>query len=298
MPLNPHKILFVINPHAGDQSKVDWEENIREFFLNSEHTIYFYHLSSNDNENSVKEQIFKIKPERVIAVGGDGTVTMVAKTVMGTDVSMGILPGGSANGMARELDIPLNVNEALKLIQDGESRKTDMLKVNDEMSLHLSDVGMNAELVKYFSEGNRRGKLGYAKVLLKVLVRRRYLKVWVETENMIVQRKALVVILANASKYGFGAVINPGGDLHDGLFEVVNIKKLAFFQIMKTFLRPKRFNPKKIELFHATSIRIETSKKVHFQIDGEYVGKVKKITAKVLPARLNLVLPEDTTDSA
>src|SRR5690606_15930640 len=104
--------------------------------------------------------------------------------------------------------------------------------------LHLSDVGMNAELVKYFEEGNRRGKLGYAKVLLKVLIRRRYLQVYVETDNMIVQRKALVVILANASKYGFGAVINPGGDLRDGLFEVVIVRRLAVSELFKMWFRP------------------------------------------------------------
>ena len=292
MPLNTYKILFVINPHAGDQSKPDWEESIREYFLNSEHTIYFYHLGSNDNENSVKEQIFKIKPQRVIAVGGDGTVTMVAKTVMGTDVSMGILPAGSANGMARELEIPLNVHEALNLILDGEIRKTDMVKVNDEMSLHLSDVGMNAELVKYFSEGNRRGKLGYAKVLLKVLVRRRYLKVWVETENMIVQRKALVVILANASKYGFGAVINPGGDLHDGLFEVVIVRRLAISELLKMWFRPQPFNPKKIEILKAKSVKIEMRHKAHFQVDGEYLGKINKVNARILPGILHLILPK------
>lgn len=291
MPLTPRKILFVINPHAGDQSKLDWEENIREYFLNSEHTIYFYHLSSNDNENSVKEQIFKIKPQRVIAVGGDGTVTMVAKTVMGTDISMGILPGGSANGMAKELDIPLNVTEALKLIQHGEVRKTDMIKVNSEMCLHLSDVGMNAELIKYFSEGTRRGKLGYAKVLLKVLVKRRYLKVWVETNDMIVQRKALVVILANASKYGFGAVINPEGDLHDGLFEVVIVRRLAISELLKMWFRPQPFNPKKIEIIKAKSVKIEMRHKAHFQVDGEYLGKINKVNARILPGILNLILP-------
>lgn len=294
MPPVPLKLLFILNPLSGDQRKDNWEKNISDFFINSEHTISFYYLNSQDNESSIKKEISRIKPQRVIAVGGDGTVSLVAKTIMGTNVAMGILPAGSANGMAKELDIPVDVNEALKLIQYGEVKKTDMLKVNDEISLHLSDVGMNAELIKYFEEGNRRGKLGYAKVLLKVLVRRRYLQVYVETDNMIVQRKALVVILANASKYGFGAVINPGGDLRDGLFEVVIVRRLAVSELFKMWFRPQPFNPKKIEIVKAKSVEIEMKHKAHFQVDGEYLGKVNRVKANVLPGILNLILPDVT----
>ncbi|MBA2498384.1 MAG: diacylglycerol kinase family lipid kinase [Chitinophagaceae bacterium] len=294
MPLNSYKILFVINPFSGNQNKPDWEDEIRNYFLNSEHTIYFFHLSSQQNENSIKEEIFKIKPQRVIAVGGDGTVTTVAKSVMGTDIAMGILPAGSANGMARELEIPMDEHEAMELIIKGEIKKTDMVKVNDEMSLHLSDVGMNAELIKYFSEGNRRGKWGYARVLLKVLVKRSYLQVFVETEKMIVQRKALVVIIANASKYGFGAVINPDGNLHDGLFEVVVVRRLAVSELFKMWFRPQPFNRKKIEIYKAKSVKIEMKHKAHFQVDGEYLGKVDHVSARILPGILQLILPSVT----
>ena len=291
MPPLPLKLLFILNPLSGNQRTDDWERDIHDFFLNSEHTIYFYYLSSQDNESSLKKEISKINPQYVIAVGGDGTVSLVAKTIKGSNMAMGILPAGSANGMAKELDIPLDVHAALKILQYGEVRKTDMIKVNDEISLHLSDVGMNAELVKYFEEGNRRGKLGYAKVLLKVLIRRRYMQVYVETDNMIVQRKALVVILANASKYGFGAVINPGGNLHDGLFEVVIVRRLAVSELFKMWFRPQPFNPKKIEIVKAKSVEIEMKHKAHFQVDGEYLGKVNRVKANVLPGILNLILP-------
>jgi diacylglycerol kinase family enzyme len=124
------------------------------------------------------------------------------------------------------------------------------------------------------------------------------MKVVLQSKDKEIKRDAFMVILANASKYGTGAVINPQGDLYDGLFEVVIIRQLAFFQILKTFLNPKKFNPKKIEVFHARSVSIETSRKVHFQIDGEYVGKVKKISAKVLPSMLNLILPEEKEETA
>lgn len=293
MPPIAEPVLFVINPSAGDQENTDWETTIRNYFNGKNgHQLHFHNLDKDCDEDHLKEVIHKIKPAKVIAVGGDGTVTLVAKLVMGTEAAMGILPAGSANGMARELDIPIPATEALELLMNGKPQQTDLVKINDEICLHLSDVGMNAELIKYFEEGNQRGKWGYLKVLLKVLYRKRFLQVFIETDEMIVQRKALVVIFANASKYGFGAVINPLGNLHDGLFEVVIVRKLAISELFKMWFRPQPFNPKKIEILKAKSVKIEMKHKAHFQVDGEYLGKVNQVKARVLPGILNLILPK------
>jgi diacylglycerol kinase (ATP) len=287
------KLLFIINPISGGKSKTDYHQNIQQYFQQLPHTIHTFDLTGNNDAEAIKQQINKIKPDRIVAVGGDGTVTLVAKQIMETDLPMGIIPAGSANGMAKELAISTNVTDALDVIVNGTIKCCDVIEINNQICLHLADIGLNAQLIKYFDEGNIRGMLGYARLVLKVLWRKQNMQVVIESKDKEIKRDAFMIVLANASKYGTGAVINPHGDLYDGLFEVVIIKRLAFFQILKTFLRPKSFNPKKIELFHATAVTIETRKKVHFQIDGEYVGKVKKITAKVLPARLNLVLPPE-----
>lgn len=286
-------ILFVINPISGGKTKVDYHETIRDYFKPLPHTIHLFELSGKNDSDTLKQQINKIKPDRIVAVGGDGTVTLVAKQILVSSIAMAILPAGSANGMAKELNISTNINEALDIVVSGIIKCSDVIEINNQICLHLSDIGLNAQLIKYFDEGDLRGMLGYARLVLKVLWRKQNMQVVIQSKDKEIKRDAFMVVLANASKYGTGAVINPQGDLYDGLFEVVIIKRLAFFQILKTFLRPRSFNPKKIEVFHATSVAIETHKKVHFQIDGEYVGKVKKIIAKVLPAKLNLVLPNE-----
>ena len=102
-----------------------------------------------------------------------------------------------------------------------------------------------------------------------------------------------MVVLANASKYGFGAVINPHGNLYDGLFEVIIIRRLSIREFFKMWFRPEMFDPKKIEMFHARSLTIETTRSVHFQVDGEYLGKVKKIKADIIPGKLKVLLPVD-----
>ncbi|WP_207496713.1 diacylglycerol/lipid kinase family protein [Aridibaculum aurantiacum] len=297
MQEGPHKYLFVINPISGGREKGEFEPTIRAYFENLPHTIEFYNLTGKNDAQQLTAKLVKMQPHKVIAVGGDGTVSMVAKTLLSTGIQMGIIPAGSANGMARELNIPIALNDALKIVETGVIKKADVISINNQVCLHLSDIGLNARLIKYFEEGNTRGKLGYAKVAIKTLLRKTYMQLIIETQGKQLKRNAFMVVLANASKYGTGAVINPEGDLYDGLFEVVIIRKLPLSELFKMWFRPRPFNPENIEVIHAESVHIKTPKRVHFQVDGEYLGKVKSVSAEILPGQLHILLPPDPNDA-
>jgi YegS/Rv2252/BmrU family lipid kinase len=285
------KFLFVINPISGGKQKNDHEEAIKKYFEPLPHSIEFFLLNGKNDAQRLGQTLEQLKPHKVVAVGGDGTVSLVAKKVLSTDMQLGIIPAGSANGMARELEIPLTITDALEIVVENNVRKADVILVNKEVCLHLSDIGLNARLVKYFEEGNTRGKLGYAKMVAKVLWRKRNIRVIIQTKDKEIKRDAFMIVLANASKYGTGAVINPHGDLYDGLFEVVIMRKVAISELFKMWFRPQTFNPKKIEIIQAKSVRIDTDHGVHFQVDGEYLGKINHLDAKILPGELNILLP-------
>ena len=286
------KILFVINPISGSKSKIDWEPAIRKHFVDLFHSFDFFLLDGKDDATSLKYWIEKLQPDRVIAVGGDGTVSLVAEQLLGKNIAMGILPAGSANGMAKELNIPTDVDGALDIIINGEIKRSDVIKIDEkEICLHLSDLGVNAQLVKYFEQGNLRGKLGYALKVFKVLWRKKLMDVTIKTDTQEIEQKAFMVVIANASKYGTGALINPEGNLHDGVFEIVVFRKISFISILKMFLQFRRFNPKKVEIFQAKTATITTAKDVHFQVDGEYLGKTNKVKAEIIKGQLNLILP-------
>lgn len=288
----PCTLLFVINPVSGGKQKKDHEAAIQEYFQKLPHKIEFFLLNGKNDAEQLDECIMQVKPQKVVAVGGDGTVGMVAKKILGTDMQLGIIPAGSANGMARELNISQNIDEALITVEKGIVRKADAICINNEICIHLSDIGINARLIKYFEEGNRRGILGYAKVALKALVKKQNIRVIIQAKEKEIKRDAFMVVLANASKYGTGAVINPKGDLYDGLFEVVIIRQLGIATLLKAWFKPESFDPKKIEVIQAKSVHIETHRRVHFQVDGEYKGKVHMVDAEILPGQLNIVLPE------
>jgi len=286
------KILFVINPVSGGKEKNDWEASIRNFFKDKPHAIEFYLLTGNNDKVSVQHHIDTFKPDRVVAVGGDGTVKMLANLLKETTIPMGILPAGSANGMATELKVPSKVEDALEVITNGECKKLDLIKINEEeICFHLSDLGLNALLVKYFEGSKSRGMWGYGKAIFKVLWKKTLMHVTIKTEKAEIKRHAFMVVIANAQTYGTGAIINPNGKLDDGLFEIVVVRKLNLIELLKMLITHRPFHEKRIEVFQCTNVELQLKRKVYFQVDGEYLGKLSAVKARILPRILYVMLP-------
>ncbi|HTM91605.1 MAG TPA: diacylglycerol kinase family protein [Flavisolibacter sp.] len=286
------KILFVINPVSGGKEKHDWEASIRDFFKGKPYTIDFYLLTGKNDKISIQHYIERVKPDKVVAVGGDGTIKMLADILKETKISLGILPAGSANGMAKELKIPAIAEEALNIIIAGESKKLDLVRINEEhICFHLSDVGLNALLIKHFEGTKGRGMWGYGKVVLKALWKKTLMSVSIKTDTAEIKRRAFMVVIANAQTYGTGAIINPEGKLNDGVFEIVVVRKLHLFELLKMLITHKPFHQKRIEVFQTKNVELHLKRKAYFQVDGEYLGKTICVKARVLPQILNVILP-------
>jgi diacylglycerol kinase (ATP) len=284
------KLLFIINPSAGN-TRTDWGAVIHQYFSDTSHTIYLYNLPYPCHAGMVKDKIYEYHPDKVIAVGGDGTLKLVAESVRNMHVPVGVLPAGSANGMAKEFSIPMEPRKALDVILNGQIKKIDLISINNELCIHLSDIGFNAFVVKTFETFNKRGMWGYIKAAWKVLWRNPRMQVTIAADNKYIQRNAAMIVVANATKYGTGALINPEGELDDGLFEVIVIKRMALSELFKMMISKKPYDPKKIEMYKTSGVQVQSKHKVHFQIDGEYLGKIHTIHAEVLPGALEVIVP-------
>ncbi|SFH77568.1 diacylglycerol/lipid kinase family protein [Halpernia frigidisoli] len=289
------KILFIINPGSGSHS-INWSKEIETYFKNLDFTIELYLLEGDFKIEEIKEKIEIFDPQKVVAVGGDGTISLVAECLLNKDIAMGILPSGSANGMAKELGISEIPQEAINTVAKGVHKKIHVIMVNGNLCIHLSDVGFNAWIIKEFEADNTRGFFGYFKANLKVAWNVLFInpmaRMTMQIDGETVRRRAGMVVIANAREYGIGAVINPIGDIEDDLFEIVIIKKISVSEVFKMLISHKPFNPHKIEILQAQKLNIKLSRKMHFQVDGEYLGKVTEVEADIVKAAITLVLPK------
>ena len=286
------RLLFVINPVSGPGQK-NWQDIITTWFDGRTETIDFFTLQKDfDNKALLKKAIEKFNPDRIVAAGGDGTIKMVAEVLIGTKVPLAIIAAGSANGMAKELGLPLDHEKSLQLAVEGRPSPLDMIFINGEYCIHLSDIGLNATMLKYFEQSDKRGFLGYAKALLKMIGKRRFMRASIHVNNELVQRNVVMIVIANASKYGTGAVINPEGKTHDGLFELVIVRRLAFTELVKMWITQRPFDPKKIEIIQCKRMRLTVTNPYPFQVDGEYRGKQTLVDAVIEPSAIQVILPE------
>jgi len=287
-------LLFIVNPGSGNNA-TDWRKEIETYFKDKPATIELLDLPDTCELKTIRDLITERKPTKVIAVGGDGTVKLIAECLVNTLIPLGILPGGSANGMAKELNISDDPQTALETIMEGTTRRIHLIKINEELSIHLSDIGFNAFVVKKFEEENKRGMWGYVKAAWKVLRQHSKMQVEIEIDNELVTMKAAMVVIANATRYGNGVVINPAGSLFDDLFEVVIIKKISFRELFKMRFTQENFDHRKTTFNQTRVLRIESVRKAHFQVDGEYRGKVNKIKAEIISDALSVILPIEKT---
>ncbi len=286
------KLLFAVNPVSGGKNKDQEIEQIKTFCHHAQVEVDLLLLTGDDDAALLRDRIGQYRPDRLVAMGGDGTINLVAEVALEINLPLAILPAGSANGMALDLGLPDNFTDALALTAGGHEQAIDVLLVNGEICLHLSDIGLNAQLVRYYQQNNLRGLFGYARGLLRVMLNRRMLNVHIQTHNTTFRREAYMVVLANARTYGTGAVINPNGRLDDGQFEVVVMRRFAALELLKMFWRFQPYDTKKTEVISAREVQIKTRRHAHFQVDGEYRGKVKEVNATIMPGALRVIVNE------
>jgi diacylglycerol kinase family enzyme len=146
-------------------------------------------------------------------------------------------------------------------------------------------------MIKKFDTANDRGMWGYVKASWKVFWNKPTVCVTIQTDSTSIKRDAAMLVIANATRYGTGALINPIGRLDDEVFEVIILKKISIAEIFKMMITHTPYDYTKTEILQTKTLYIQTKKKAHFQVDGEYLGVINEIKAYILPNVLTIITP-------
>lgn len=286
------KYILVVNPISGDVDKAEIIEIATAFAESENVDLIIYETTGKSDESAIQKLQEENDAMRIIVVGGDGTIKMVAEAVQNHDVILGIVPGGSANGLSVDLDLPDEIEENLKIAFHNSYMEMDMISINGKKSLHLSDIGINAELVKNYENSNVRGKLGYALQAINTLTGlKEPFHAKIETKGRTVETEARMVVIANSQKYGTGVTINPDGVMNDGKFEIVIIKNLDLIVFGKILSGNMPIESGDVEIISTDKATITTNVPVSFQIDGEYCDEVTKLEIEILPGQMKVAIP-------
>jgi len=285
-------IIFVVNPISGDLDKSDLVDAVQEFATTNHFHLEVYETTGKKDQEKIQSLYNEYQPERIVVAGGDGTIKMVAEAMEKYDVIIGILPAGSANGLSVDLNLPTTIEENLKIAFLSNYIEMDMISINGKKSIHLSDIGVNASLVKNYEESNLRGLWGYALQAYSALKESEEPFVaTITANNEVVEHTARMIVIANSQKYGTGVIINPNGAMNDGKFELVILKSLDLLLIGKIITGNMPIDSDDIVIISTDKATIKTDYPVNFQIDGEYCGAQTDLEIHILHKQMKIAIP-------
>ena len=285
------KIAFIINPNAGVKKKIDIIEFIKTYFTKSIPYDFIVWKNKDDFE-SVKQQIISGNYAIVVACGGDGTVNQVSSVVAHTNMALGIFPLGSGNGLARSNRIPLDLKQALKVIERGVIKQIDGATINGHPFFCTAGVGFDAHIANEFAASTKRGLVTYFKTSVKEFFNYSPSLYKITVDGKIIKTKAFLITVANAGQWGNDVYIAPEAELTDGILNVSIIKefsKAAIPMIGIKLFSKKIHTSVNLHSEKGKNISIEFEGELPVHFDGEPIRVSNKLSIKIMPLALRIV---------
>ncbi len=287
------QILYVINPHSGVGRKKIIEDEICERTDKSEIDFEIIHTTHRGHATEIAQKC-RDKIDVVVAVGGDGTVNEVGSGLLGSTTALGIIPCGSGNGLARELEIPLRTSSAIDVINDMGKRAIDVLSVDDHISLNVAGVGFDAYISHLFANQKTRGPLQYLKLIAKEFPQYAPIDYILEIEGNIYKRTAFLISFANSSQWGNNIHIAPNACMNDGLMDVCMVSEfpnMAIPSLVISLLSQSIDTNKYDEMIRTKEVTLLNDTQLLGHVDGEPIVLRPHSTIKVLHKSLNVISP-------
>ncbi len=234
----------------------------------------------------------------ILALGGDGTVSEVASGIVGSDLTLGIIPAGTMNLFARELGIPRRLETAVQIVAHGHTRRVEVGKVQGRYFLLGASAGVDAAIVRDVTPGSKRrwGKWAYYLKAPRTLLTYSYPGLRLVMDDGVTMQGGTVVV-ANARDYGDGYRIAPGASLDDGVMDACLFRGRRAFHYPRYFWalrRNRHLLLNDVDYYKASNFLLRPAKenaKIPFQIDGDYLCDLP-VKIQVIPEALPVYSPE------
>lgn len=287
------KITVVINPRSGKKRA----ETLRGLAGRSGHAgghaLEFRTIAAPGDGKRFAEEAIAMGMDRVISIGGDGTLNAVASGLVGSAVQLGIVPMGSGNGYARSLKLPQDPVRALRTALSGNARQMDVCFLNDQLFLGTAGIGFDARVAHEFDKSKGRGMWNYMRLIVKHILSAKPMRTVTKANNRTREDEVLMLVFCNTREFGNGAVISPGSLPDDGLAELRIVTRPPLIPLLMAFIR--MYNGRIDGSPYITSIATDRAT-IHqggtlAHLDGEPVEIGNEVHFRLEPKRLWVVAP-------
>ncbi len=230
-----------------------------------------------------------------VVCGGDGSICRAAPGFLASGVTLGILPMGTANDLARTLGIPDDLEVAADVILAGHRRRIDVGSVNDKPFFNVASIGLSTELARELSPELKRrwGRLGYAVAAFRALVRARRFAVSVTENGATWRTHSMQVAVGNGRFYGGGSVVAETAAIDDGHLDLYSLEMRTVWKLalmLQSFRSGAHGAWSEVRTARGTEFEIRTRRPRPVNADGELIAETPAVF-RVHPGAITVLAP-------
>lgn len=287
------RILFIINPVSGIGRQKSIEEYINAGIDRSKgqfeivYTLHKGHAFEISSEAAGKYDI-------VVAVGGDGTVNETGRGLIGSETVLGIIPTGSGNGLARHMEIPFRIANAVKALNNPLITPIDVISMNGYYALNMAGIGFDAHISHMFATKRNRGPLAYMQLITKEFSKYKVGRYKMTIDGHSRELEAFLISFANSTQYGNNIHIAPQAKVDDGLIDICLIREFPkytapalLFSMIDMSIDQNKYD----SIIKAPHVSIEYHKDLQGHVDGEPVMLGRQVEVGILPLAVKVASP-------
>jgi diacylglycerol kinase (ATP) len=290
---------LIINPNSGSFARqAESPEKLVALLRTHGIQAEVYLKTSTKAVHAWVREAVKNKEALVIAVGGDGTIDDVAAELVGTHTALGVLPTGTMNNLARELGIPLNIDQACELLGAGITRQVDVGCIwsgdKSKASHFLETAGLGLAIALPAGQNVKKGRWGKLPEDFRKLFELGPTPVEIELDHgMKIETKVQLVTISNAPLYGLNNLIAPDAKMDDGLFDLAVYDGLSDLELAGYFLKTakgQRISDPNVRFYRARRVQIRSHQELHATSDKDELVDHPVLNFELMPRALTMIV--------
>lgn len=287
-------LVFIINPKSGVERQKEIKQGIEAHLDKEQYSYELLYTEFAKHGTVLAKEAARNGAHAVVAVGGDGSVNDIVQGLMGTDTLLAIIPKGSGNGMARTMCIPLDTNDAIKLINKGNVVNMDIGYANGRPFISNAGVAFDALISKKFAKSEKRGFWMYSWLVTKYLWLYKSWKWDITIDGKQISERAFMINVANGQQFGYNFKIAPMASFTDGILELIVIRR--FPKMLASFIAWRAMNGSitkspYVKHYRGTEIIIANPGLKLMQTDGDAHVCENSITFTIKKAAQKVIVP-------
>jgi len=288
------KLQIIANPKAGHGRGLENIERLKRLLRLQALDYEILETTAAGEATEIARDLAKKERDRIIVLGGDGTISEVVNGVLGTTIELGMICVGTGNDIARSLGIPYNnLKASLGVILAGRTKMVDIGMEVDRCFVSALGIGLAANIAARVNKMKTlKGPTSFFVAAYQATVALESLPLCLTLDSKKMEVECVAVLIQNSCYCGGGLLLAPQASMTDGLLDVVVVEKISRTELMFNFPRiyqGKHLGHPKFRIYQAKNISIESLTKVDKMFDGDLFGKTP-VRARIAESSVRMVV--------